>query len=415
MNETKLLSATDKEAIKHFEQPYQPSMVELVSWFQTEFTDLAQAMKDSNHASNPGEVNAYHVEDSVWTHTMMVCLQAQHEHKVNKIAALFHDIGKPKARAVIPMDAPKPSMNGEERASTVELKATSGAKMKTHFRGHEGISFWVAIDPLFELKRLGVITSFEMEEILHIISLHGTLFNRIKDGVEHKPEQVTQVFDSVEKFNRFVTQSRCDSLGRFYNSGAGSRADVAQDLGVTLYNEQTFFDNEKVDHGKGMTIPFIHVLVGLPASGKSTFMKETFSDGVVVISKDDEIMLMGKELGITDYTDVYRALSDEQHEDAYKRVKEKFRQAVKDEVAIVIDMTNMSKKSRNKWIANVGKKYKTKAWVFVAGQSQLYSRNVLRAEQENKHIPQYVYDNMMKTFLVPTLYEFDFVQYVFQD
>jgi len=412
--ETTLLTAVEKEATKHFSQPYQPSMTELVSWFQTEFTELAQAMKDSDHAANPGEVNAYHVEGTVWAHTMMVCLQAQYQDKLNKIAALFHDIGKPMARAVIPMDAPKPSLNGEERASTTELKAVPGAKMKTHFRGHEGISFWLAIDPLYELKRLGVINKFEMEEILHIISLHGTLFNRIKDGVEHKPQQVTHMFETVDKYARFVMQSKCDSLGRFYNSGAGSRADVAQDLGDTLYGDQVFYDNEKPEHGKGTSVPFLHVMVGLPACGKSTFIKETFAENTVIISKDDVIMEMGKELGIEDYTDVYKALTSEQHDEAYKRTKANFAQAVKDGVPIVIDMTNMSKKSRNKWISNVGKKYKTKAWVFVAGASLLESRNLMRSIQ-GKHIPDHVYENMMKTFLVPTLAEFDFIEYKFQD
>jgi len=415
INEGTRVFDPNPEARKFFSNISQPSMTELVSWFQTEFVELSDAMKNSDHASAPGEVNAYHVEGTVWAHTMMVCHEARFDHKVNKIAALLHDVGKPLAREVIPMDAPKPSMNGEERKSTVELKATPGAKFKTHFRGHEGISFWYSIDPLYELVRLGVITKDEMEEILHIISLHGTLFNRIKDGEEHKPEQVTRIFDEVEKFERFVKQSRNDSLGRFYNSGAGSRADVGAFLGHTLYNADTYLNNPRVENGKGTSTPFIHVLVGLPASGKSTFIKEVFADDVTVISKDTVIMEMGEELGLSEYTDIYKALTKEQHDEAYKETMRRFQEAQKGDRAIVIDMTNMSKKSRGKWINNVGKKFKTKAWVFVAGTSVLTARNLLRTQQENKFIPQHVYTNMMKSFLVPTLYEFDFVQYVFQD
>ena len=402
------------EARKFFDNITQPSMTELVAWFQTEFIELSDAMKASDHASGPGEVNAYHVEGTVWAHTMMVCHEARWDHKINKIAALLHDVGKPLAREVIPIDAPKPSMNGEERASTVELRAGS-AKFKTHFRGHEGISFWLAIDPLYELKTLGVINRLEMEEILHIISLHGTLFNRIKDGKEHKPEQVTRMFDEREKFERFVMQSRNDSLGRFYLSGAGSRADVAGFLGVDIYTANTYHDNPKMEMMKGTSAPFIHVLTGLPASGKSTFMAETFAPGTTIISKDTVIMEKGAELGLTEYTDIYRALTKEQHDEAYKETMRRFQEALKGDKAIVIDMTNMSKKSRNKWIHSVGKKFKTKAWVFIAGQSLLASRNILRSQQENKFIPQGVYLNMMKTFIVPTLNEFDFVQYVFQD
>ena len=399
----------------YFSNITQPSMTELVSWFQTEFIELSDAMKASDHASAPGEVNAYHVEGTVWAHTMMVCHEARWDHKINKIAALLHDVGKPKAREVIPMDAPKPSMNGEERASTTELKATVGAKFKTHFRGHEGISFWLAIDPLYELVHLDVITKLEMEEILHIISLHGTLFNRIKDGKEFKPNLITSIFDEREKFERFVKQSRNDSLGRFYNSGAGSRADVGAELGFTIYNADTYHDNPKMEMMKGTNTPFIHVLVGLPACGKSTWLKNTFHGEVTVISKDIVTMEMGAELGLDKYTDIYKALTKEQHDESYKETMRRFQEATKGDKAIVVDMTNMSKKSRGKWINNVGKKFKTKAWVFVAGASMLASRNILRTQQENKFIPQGVYLNMMKTFMVPTLNEFDFVQYVFQD
>jgi len=416
MNETQLLTKADEKALEFFEQPAQPSMTELVSWFQTEYTDLADAMKESDHASAPGEVNAYHVEGTVWAHTMMVCHEARWDSKVNKIAALLHDVGKPKARDVIPMNAPKPSMNGEERKSTTELKAPKDAKMKTHFRGHEGISFWVAIDPLYELNYLGVITKNEMRDILDIISLHGVLFNRIKDGKEHKPEQVVHMFDSVSKYAMFVKQSRNDSLGRFYNSGAGSRADVAKDLGTELYSDEVYYKHEKPECEKGLFSPFVHVLVGLPASGKSTFIKENFVEDAVIISKDNVIMEMGEAMGIADYTDVYKALTKEQHDEAYKETIRRFHEAVKTgKKRIVIDMTNMSKKSRGKWINNLKKEYKTKAWVFIAGQGLLTSRNLMRSQFENKHIPDYVYENMMKTFLVPTYAEFDQIEFVWQD
>ena len=402
------------QARKFFSIINQPSMTELVSWFQTEFTELTDAMKASDHAVGPGEVNAYHVEGTVWAHTMMVCHEARYDNVINKLAALLHDVGKPLAREVISVDAPKPSMNGEERVSTVELKA-SGSGFKTHFRGHEGISFWLAIDPLYELKSLGVIDRFQMEEILHIISLHGTLFNRIKNGQEHKPEQVTRIFDEVGKFERFVKQSRNDSLGRFYNSGAGSRSDVAGFLGVDIYTANTYEVNPRPEITKGTDVPFIHVLTGLPASGKSSFMKKYFHDGVTVISKDEVIMEMGKELGLDKYTDIYRALSREQHDEAYKEVMRRYQEALKGDKDIVVDMTNMSKKSRTKWIHSAGKKFNTKAYVFIAGASMLASRNIIRSQFENKFIPQGVYLNMMKTFIVPTLYEFDFVEYVFQD
>jgi len=396
---------------KLFSDMSNPSMTELVGWFQTKYPELTDAMKASDHAVGPGEVNVYHVEGSVWTHTMMVCQQAQCDHIVNKLSALFHDLGKPMAREVIPLNTPKPSINGEERSTTKPLE-DPGSGMHVHMRGHEGISTWLAIDPLIELQMLGIIAIEEMEEILTIISLHGTLFNRINENGENKPEKVVNQFDSYEKFARFVKQSKNDSLGRFYKRGVGSRADVASSLGDTIFNEDTFYENKSETVDKG-DVPTINVLVGLPACGKSSFVKDKFP-GTVVISKDVVIMEMGEELGMTDYSHIYKTLTKEQHKEAYAITMERFKQAKADKVDMVIDMTNMSKKSRNKWIHDAGNRFKTKAWVFATGQSSLVSRNIIRSQTENKWIPNGVYENMMKTYLVPTTYEFDEVEYIFQ-
>lgn len=403
------------EARKFFANISQPSMTELVNWFQTEFIDLARAMKDSDHASEDGQPNAYHVEGTVWAHTMMVCSQARYDNTVVKLCALLHDVGKPTAREVIPINAPKPSMNGEERASTVELKAGDRTH-KTHFRGHEGMSFWIALDVLVELKRLGVISAHEVEEIVTIISLHGTLFNRIKDGREYKPEQVVGMFDSFEMYANFIKQSRNDSLGRFYE-GEGSRANHSGFLGKELYGSAIWMTHAVSHHPKPFPDePTVNVLVGLPCAGKSTEIAKLkkANPEIVVISKDDVIMEMGEVLGHTSYTDVYKKLTDAEHKEAYSETIRRFQEAVKDRKDIVIDMTNMSKKSRNKWASNL-KKYNKKATVFLAGQSLLFTRNLLRSQNDGKFIPAGVYSNMMKTFMVPTLYEFDEVAFVHQD
>jgi|GEM_PF-1458536 len=399
------------EARKYFSNIQYPSMAELITWFQVEYKDLAMAMKNSDHASEEGYPNAYHVEGSVWTHTMMVCHEARYDHKVNKLAALFHDIGKPNAREVFPIDAPKPSMNGEERENTHE-NISDGRKFKTHFVGHEGLSFWISIDPLYRLKYLGILNHEEIEEILHIISLHGVVFNRIKDGKEFKPEQVVNMFNDIAKYKRFINHTKHDSLGRFYQISSGTRNDYASYLGTELYSENTFHAHAK-ENLTDVTKPTVHVLVGLPGSGKSTFIENNLSNEVV-ISKDNVIMEMGRELGIFEYSDVYRTLTPEQHDEAYKETINRFNLSVKNKEDIVVDLTNMSRKSRNKWLHALGNKYNTKAWVFITGQLQLASRNFLRAQTENKVIPEHVYTNMMKTFLVPTLFEFNEIEYVFQ-
>jgi len=95
---------------KYFTNIKNPSVNELVYWLQVEFTDLTDAMKASNHNAVGNEPNPYHIEDTVWSHVMMVCLRAEimDVQKINKICALLHDIGKPMSREEIPFEAKKP-------------------------------------------------------------------------------------------------------------------------------------------------------------------------------------------------------------------------------------------------------------------------------------------------------------------
>jgi len=99
--------------MEFFKDKNKPTMNELVYWMQVNHTDLVNDMKMSNHNAAPDEPNPYHIEDSVWTHTMMVCLRAEidSEEEYNKIpliTALLHDLGKPESRAEIPFEAKKP-------------------------------------------------------------------------------------------------------------------------------------------------------------------------------------------------------------------------------------------------------------------------------------------------------------------
>ena len=397
----------------YFKNPKEPSMSELVNWFQIEYTELADAMKASNHNARTSEPNPYHFEDSVWAHTMMVCLRAEDDNTIVKLSALLHDVGKPKAEMLIPFGEPKPNYNGEARIADkddeVKIKRLASRRDKKMFRGHEGISFWLAIDPLKSLQNMGVIKQEEVDQILHIISLHGTLFNRIKDGKEYKPREVLNMFDDILEYNNFVAQVRNDSTGRFHMN-EHERSNVGKLLGKTIYNEDTFYEHIEFPKEIFPDQPKVTVMVGLPASGKSTYLMDNTTEDDVIISKDVVIEEMGAERGYGSYTDTYKLLTDEEHKEAYAETIRRFKKAIAERKNVYIDLTNMSKKSRNKWIHSL-KKYCTKAVIFVTGQSVLEFRNADRAQTQGKYIPKGVYENMMKTFIVPTLYEFDEVEY----
>ena len=401
----------ENKALDFFKDPPNPTMSELVNWFQIEFAELALDMKLSNHNAVNNEPNPYHLEDNVWTHTMMVCLRAQDGNNVVKLTALLHDVGKPYARDVIPFGAPKPDYNGEGRATTKE-HSKHGREIKTIFRGHEGISFWFSIDVLNRLMDYGIITEKDMNEVLQHVSLHGSLFNRLKDGREHKPEQVVNMFDDIIVYKDYIDIVRNDSTGRFHVN-ENSRSDTGALLGTEIYTEDIFYkyinEDKLWDANSNSGKPMVTVLVGLPCAGKSTFLNNIEGEHTV-ISKDLVILEMGEAMGLSEYSDIYKKLTDTEHKEAYKVTMERFHEAVMRKENIYIDLTNMSKKSRNKYIHQL-KNYTTRAIVFVTGQEALNYRNALRAENEGKHIPRGVYKNMMMSFITPTLYEFDVVEY----
>lgn len=410
-----------------FRNPVDPTMNELVNWFQIKFTDLANEMKDSAHAAEAHEPNPYHIEDSVWTHTMMVCLQAENDDadKINMICALLHDTGKPEARDVIPFDKPKPvhTETNQRREDDKQNSKTVGLtrETKTHFRGHEGISFYKSIDVLKALRDEGVVNNQEIAEILTIISHHGTLFDNVKDGVEFKPEVVKSKWKGDPyTFEKFVKQVKYDSLGRFFTSKDGRKSD-AHFFGTSIFGNE--FTEEMFDHFHGTRIipsKSITALVGVPLSGKSTWIAENVKEGDVVISRDDTLMKFGqlkygttmcpkcnghKDVGCDchqgkvklTYNEIWKhfAKDTERVEAENKRLKNQwvwdvmvvdvntpeptyetddqaqvdrmirsqFEIAVGSGLNIYIDMTNTSKKSRRKWFGfqvEGEKEYRTK-------------------------------------------------------
>lgn len=73
-------------------------MNKLVKDFQLKYPKLCKAMQECSHHYSDTELNPFHLEGDVWSHTMMSCNQAVNQNKNTQIAALLHDIGKPFTR-----------------------------------------------------------------------------------------------------------------------------------------------------------------------------------------------------------------------------------------------------------------------------------------------------------------------------
>ena len=143
------------------------------------------------------------------------------------------------------------------------------------------------------------------------------------------------------------------------------------------------------------------VLIGLPASGKSTYIKKM--KGYEVVSNDHVVEDFAQKKGIT-YTEAFHQLN----KDLVKgKVRKKFDDAVKSGKNIIIDNTSMTKSQRGYYVSNVPPNYKKIAVIFKISDSELRKRLDKRAKETGKVIPDDVIEYMKKNYESPTKGEFD--------
>jgi tRNA uridine 5-carbamoylmethylation protein Kti12 len=146
----------------------------------------------------------------------------------------------------------------------------------------------------------------------------------------------------------------------------------------------------------------IILLVGLPGSGKSTWVKSflsTHSD-YVVVSSDDIIDAYAKSIGKT-YTEVF----SEYMGNAEVEYKIRLMAAIREKKNIIVDRTNLNLKSRRKILSSVPKEYKKVAVVFSTPIDEVKRRLIQREYETGKAIPGYVLDSMIDSYIEPTTSE----------
>ena len=154
----------------------------------------------------------------------------------------------------------------------------------------------------------------------------------------------------------------------------------------------------------------IILLCGLPNCGKSTYIRNNNLDKSHTIISRDSILLE-----LADTNDYQEAWVKVDHKKVDLLLEEKFIGAVNRKEDIIIDMTNVSSKSRNKFINRVPKKlYSKKCIIFATELSEIKRRNIERSKKDNKFIPEEVILKMMKSFTLPLIGDgFDHVMWEF--
>lgn len=145
------------------------------------------------------------------------------------------------------------------------------------------------------------------------------------------------------------------------------------------------------------------MLIGVPGSGKTTWIRHNGSNAVV-LSTDDKIEAIAKKQGKT-YSDIFRDVIGKAEKEMYQDAMRSF----KDGSDVIWDQTNITKKTRAKKLIMVPDNYK-KIAVFFHTPKDLSQR---LASRPGKNIPEPVIISMINQLQEPSHDEgFDEIVYV---
>ena len=137
------------------------------------------------------------------------------------------------------------------------------------------------------------------------------------------------------------------------------------------------------------------VMVGVPLSGKSTFI-EKLIDTCGVISRDELVLAAGKGLS---YSDAFNTVDQKRISGS---LKYKMIEAGKTNENFIIDMTNLKPKSRKGVMKNFPNHIKIAVVLDTPARDVLLERNEKRGIEEDKLLPVGVIDTMLGNFVFPT-------------
>jgi len=337
------------------------TIYEIISKFKNSNYELYKQMQNTEHGYMGIYDNPYHLEN-IWEHTLLVMKEAENASMVQKLAALCHDVGKPET---------KKDQTNQRRS----------------FFNHEGVSTFF-VNHILSIYN---ISKEEKDSVIHIVANHGNFYNFIEDN--RIPEK------NYEKLQKRFSKSQLKNLFEFYKYDHNGRIQKEKEPMDKLYSDfNKIIETYPEEINQDPNLPVITVLIGLPRSGKSTFASQ-FKNSTI-ISRDDIVMSYPGR----NYTEKWNSLSKEDQKNIDKTLYSNFQNAVKNKENIIIDMTNMSKKTRKKWLV---KNYIKNALVFAVSIDECYARNT-----KDKFINKKIMKNMAKQFYYPDHEEFNNIRII---
>ena len=137
------------------------------------------------------------------------------------------------------------------------------------------------------------------------------------------------------------------------------------------------------------------MLIGVPASGKSTWVNQHRNSNTLVASSDDYIEKQAEKMGAT-YNDVF----DDFIKAANTHAIATARKAFSDNLDLIWDQTNLTKNGRRQKLKMVPNSYNKIAVFFPTPHEDVLKKRL--TSRPGKNIPDYVINSMIKTIEKPS-------------
>ena len=143
---------------------------------------------------------------------------------------------------------------------------------------------------------------------------------------------------------------------------------------------------------KNLKEPFVIILVGPPLSGKSTWIRQNFTD-INVISRDEILM---EVYGSRNYTEAFQNVNQKEVD---RVLDSRLKEANSSNQNVIIDMTHMTSKRRKQNLNYFSSDFYKLAVIFpILSDDEYVRRNNKRIEEENKDLPMHVIKNMISSY-----------------